>query len=202
MKPLIIIDILSEPTKRIRVEAGQKITYIVPILEVPADARKRVVTLAGEGAEVNVIGLFLGRGDSKLAIQIDTIHAAPNTKGNTIFKAVLADQSSLQFDGMIKILKGAQGSNDFLQQDSLLLSADAKANAVPGLEIEANDVKASHGATAKPVDPEQKFYAMSRGLSERQAEAIVVTGFLASVLAAIPDVEWKRKISHALDELL
>lgn len=198
----VVIDNLAEPTLNLTVDRGEKLTLIVPILEVPSDSRKRVVTLAGEGAEADIIGLFLGRGDSKLAIQIDTIHAAPNTKGNTVFKAVLADKSSLQFDGMIKILPGAQGSNDFLQQDSLLLSSDAKANAVPGLEIEANDVKASHGATAKPVDPEQKFYAMSRGLSERQAEAMVVTGFLASVLAAIPDVEWKRKISHALDELL
>lgn len=198
----IIIDTMLEPTVRHTVNQGQKLTLVVPVLEAPDGPRKRVVTLAGEGAEVQVIGLFLGTGEAQLAIQIDTIHAAPNTKGNTVFKAVLADTSSLQFDGMIKIEPGAQGSNDFLQQDSLLLSADAKANAVPGLEIEANDVKASHGATAKPVDPEQKFYLMSRGLNEAQAEAVVVTGFLDPVLKSIDDVELKRKISHALNQLL
>jgi len=202
MNSHIIIDSLLDPDMRLEVKQGQKMTLVVPVLEAPEGPRKRVITLAGEGAEVDVIGLFLGHGEAQLAIQIDTVHAAPNTRGNTVFKAVLADKSSLQFDGMIKILPGAQGSNDFLQQDSLMLSSDAKANAVPGLEIEANDVKASHGATAKPVDAEQKFYLMSRGLSEAQAEAMVVTGFLAPVLKAIPDVELVQKITQALEKLL
>ncbi|MEK7537443.1 MAG: SufD family Fe-S cluster assembly protein [Patescibacteria group bacterium] len=198
----IIIDTLTEPAKRIEVQAGEKLTYIVPVLQSVTEPRHREIVLAGEGAEVEIVGLFLGYSEATLALQIDTIHAAPNTRGNTIFKAVLAGKSSLEFYGMIKIMKDAQNSNDFLQQDSLLLSQDAKANAVPGLEIEANDVKASHGATAKPVDPEQKFYLMSRGLSEEQAEAMVVTGFLALILKAIPNVEWKRKISYAVDQLL
>lgn len=185
-----------------KVNQGQKLTLVVLVLEAPDGHRKRVITLAGEGAEVDVIGLYLGHGNSALTIQIDTIHAAPNTRGNTIFKAVLADKSSLQFDGMIKIEKGAQGSNDFLQQDSLLLSSDAKANAVPGLEIEANDVKASHGATAKPVDPEQKFYLMSRGLTEAQAEAMIVRGFCQSVISQIPDQIVQQRFYDALDRKL
>lgn len=198
----IVIDTLTEPTKQIRVEAGQKLTYIVPVLESVPEKRHREVVLAGEGAEADVIGLFLGNNDDILNLTIDTTHAAPNTRGRTEFKAVLAGKSSFEFFGMIKILKNAQNSNDFLQQDSLLLSSDAKANAVPGLEIEANEVKASHGATAKPVDPEQKFYLMSRGLSEEQAEGMVVAGFLAPILKAIPDVELQRKITYALDQLL
>ena len=107
---------------------------------------------------------------------------------------------SAPFNGMIKILKDAQNSNDFLQQDSLMLSQDAKANAIPGLEIEANEVKASHGATAKPVDPEQKFYLMSRGLSEEQAEAMVVTGFLARTIEKIPDEKLRRVILQAVED--
>ncbi len=195
----VVIDTMVEPTMCHAVNQGQKLTLVVPVLEAPNGPRKRVITLAGERAEVEVIGLFLGRGEAQLAIQIDTIHAAPNTKGNTVFKAVLADTSSLQFDGMIKIEPGAQGSNDFLQQDSLMLSANAKANSVPGLEIEANDVKASHGATAKPVDPEQKFYLMSRGLTEQQAETLIVQGFIASILTKIDDVELKKRILSILN---
>lgn len=199
---MIIVDQLNDVRCDIRVEAGQRLTYVVPVLETLLKPRHRQIILAGEGAEAEVIGLFLGRGDESLQLTIDTIHAAPNTKGNTVFKAVLADKSSLEFNGMIKIESGAQGSNDFLQQDSLLLSENARANSVPGLEIEANDVKASHGATAKPVDPEQKFYLMSRGLSEAQAEAMIVQGFISSVLAKIDDVEWKQKITYAVDQLL
>lgn len=196
----IIIDTLTETNARLEVTQGQKLTLLVPILAALEGPRKREIVLAGEGAEAEVIGLFLGHGDDQLAVQIDTIHAAPNTRGNTIFKAVLGGKSSFEFNGMIKINKGAQGSNDFLQQDSLMLSSDAKANSVPGLEIEANDVKASHGATAKPVDPEQKFYLMSRGLSAEQAEAMVVMGFLAPVLKKFEDVGLKEKVLASLQK--
>ncbi len=199
----IVVDTLNEATARIEVAQGQKLTLLVPILDpapLGAGLRKREIVLAGPGAEAEVIGLFLGHGGDQLNVQIDTIHAAPNTKGYTNFKAVLGGQSSFEFYGMIKIEAGAQGSNDFLQQDSLMLSSNAKANSVPGLEIEANDVKASHGATAKPVDPEQKFYLMSRGLSEEQAEAIVVMGFLAPVLKRFAEVEWREKILASLQQ--
>ncbi len=196
----VIIDTLTESNTRLEVARGQKLTLLVPILKALVGPRKREIVLAGEGAEAEVIGLFLGRGDDQVTVQIDTIHAAPNTKGYTNFKAVLGGKSTFEFNGMIKIEAGAQGSNDFLQQDSLMLSSDAKANSVPGLEIEANDVKASHGATAKPVDPEQKFYLMSRGLSEAQAEAMMVMGFLAPVLKRFAEVEWKEKILVSLQQ--
>ena len=198
----VIIDTLTQLTKQVRVEAGQKLQYIIPVLESVVEPRQREIVLAGEGAEVEIIGLFLGHGDDVLNLKLDTTHAAPNTKGRTEFKAVLSGKSQLEFNGMIKILKDAQNSNDYLQQNSLLLSEDARANAVPGLEIEANEVKAGHGATAGPVDPEQKFYLMSRGLSEEQAETMIVQGFIAPILKAIPDEALKQKILHALTKEL
>lgn len=194
----VIIDVLTESHREIQVQAGQKLTYIVPILKSVTEPRTREIVLAGNGAEADIIGLFLGHDNDILNLKLDTTHAAPNTRGRTEFKAVLGGKSSLEFYGMIKILKDAQGSNDFLQQDSLLLSEDAKANAVPGLEIEANEVKASHGATAKPVDPEQKFYLMSRGLSEEQSEAMIVSGFIVPILKKIMDESWKEKILDVL----
>jgi Fe-S cluster assembly protein SufD len=197
-----IIDWLADEALTITVARKEKLILVVPVLKVLDGPRKRTITLAGDGAEAEVLGLYLGRGTGALTLQVDTIHAAPNTKGHTVFKAVLADQSSLQFDGMIKIESGAQGSNDFLQQDSLLLSSEAKANSVPGLEIEANDVKASHGATAKPVDPEQKFYLMSRGLTEPQAEAMIVRGFCQSIISRIPDQAVQAECYAQLDQQL
>lgn len=200
MNHQILIDTLEKPAERITVQAGQKLQYIVPVLQSVVEPRHREILLAGEGAEVDIIGFFLGSGDDVLNLKLDTTHAAPNTRGRTEFQAVLAGKASLEFNGMIKILKNAQGSNDFLQQDSLLLSEDAKANAVPGLEIEANEVKASHGATAKPVDPEQKFYLMSRGLSEAQAEGMIVGGFIASTIQKLQDKALKGKILSALEK--
>lgn len=195
---MMVVDTLEQQHRQIRVEAGQKLTYIVPVLSTVIAKRSREILLAGEGAEADVFGIFLGQNDDVLNLQLDTTHAAPNTRGRTEFRAVLGGQSVLEFYGMIKILKDAQGSNDFLQQDSLLLSSDAKANAVPGLEIEANEVKASHGSTAKPVDPEQKFYLMSRGLSAEQAEAMVVSGFLVPILRKMANPDLEQKILNAL----
>ncbi len=197
---MILIDTLDKVRDQILVQAGQKLTYIVPVLTSIPEKRSREIVLAGEGAEADILGIFLGQDDDLLNLQLDTTHAAPNTRGRTEFRAVLGGRSILEFYGMIKIMKDAQNSNDFLQQDSLLLSADAKANAVPGLEIEANEVKASHGATAKPVDPEQKFYLMSRGLSEAQAEAMVVSGFIVPILKKIVDESWQQKILSILEQ--
>lgn len=193
------VDDLSVPEQRLVVAAGVHLTYLVPVLSSIPEPRRREIVLVGRGAEADVLGLFLGQDDDRLQLALDTTHASPDTRGHTTFKAVLGGRSSLEFNGMIKILKDAQNSNDFLQQDSLMLSAEAKANAVPGLEIEANEVKASHGATAKPVDPEQKFYLMSRGLSERVAEAMVVTGFLTPLVKRIDAQEWQQRIFNALE---
>lgn len=193
-KNQVLIDTLDQPDVRYDIAAGVQFTYIVPVLHSLVEPRVREVILAGDRAEADVIGIFLGQDDDTLNLKLDTTHAAPNTRGRTEFKAVLAGKSTLEFYGMIKILKDAQGSNDFLQQDSLMLSEEAKANSVPGLEIEANEVKASHGATAKPVDLEQKFYLMSRGLSAAQAEAMVVMGFLAPFLNKIDEVQLKEKV--------
>lgn len=195
---MIQVDTLEKQFDTIRVQAGQKLTYIVPVLSSIPAPRTREIVLAGAGAEADIIGLFLGSGDDVLHLKLDTTHAAPNTRGRTEFKAVLAGRARLDFNGMIKIMKDAQGSNDFLQQDSLLLSQDAKANSVPGLEIEANEVKASHGATAKPVDPEQKFYLMSRGLSEEQAEAMIVSGFIVPILNKIMNLGLRTSVLEVL----
>lgn len=194
------IDTLDAPEQRVAVAGGVKLTYIVPVLTSVSGPRRREIVLAGDRAEADVVGLFLGRDDDTLNLSLDTTHASPNTRGYTMFKAVLGGRSNMEFNGMIKILQAAQNSNDFLQQDSLLLSSEAKANAVPGLEIEANEVKASHGATAKPVDPEQKFYLMSRGLSEVQAETMVVTGFITPILKKIQDELLRRKILEVLEK--
>jgi len=176
-----IHDNLFEQEIEYRVVAGGELKLISYTPRGYPEPRKRKIVLAEAGAVSEVFGAFAGKDDEELNLTIDTIHAAPNTTGRTEFRAVLNHASSFEFRGMIKILPGAQGSQDFLQQDSLLLSDQAKANAIPGLEIEADDVKASHGATAKPVDREQVFYLMARGLTKIEAERMIVEGFLAPI---------------------
>ena len=185
------IDTLSEASEVIEVGRDEVLRYIIPIRSDGDTLIKREIILREPGARVEVFGILLGSGRGSTRVQVDTIHAAPNTTGRTEFRAVLRDQAQFDFFGMIKILPGAHQSQDFLQQDSLLLSEKARANTVPGLEIEADDVKASHGATVKPIDPEQLFYLESRGLRRQEAEQLLVQGFIAQMIEKMdnPEVE-------------
>lgn len=178
-----IHDNLSDLEVEYRVLGAGELTLVAHSPVGFPEPRKRKVVLAESGATAKVVGAFEGKGKDSLNITMDTIHAAPNTTARTEFRAVLSDASNFEFRGMIKILPGAHGSQDFLQQDSLLLSDNAKAVAIPGLEIEADDVKASHGATAKPISPAERFYLMSRGLTKDDSERMIVDGFLAPVRA-------------------
>lgn len=143
------------------------------------------VRLVGAGAKARVFGAGVVRGSSEVSLTVDTVHEAPDTNGSTLIKAVVNNRARFEFFGMIKILKGAQKSNDFLQQDSLLLSEEASANAVPGLEIEADDVKASHAATAAPLNADQLFYLRSRGIPEKDATQMVAEAFLSPAMKTI-----------------
>lgn len=175
---------LDKPETEVVVKRDEQLEVFIPTLGIEGEFNVRVV-LAGEGATARVFGAGVLTNTQKLKLTVDTIHEAANTTGSTLVKAVLKDKAQFDFAGMIKILKAAQGSSDFLQQDSLLLSDEASANAVPGLEIEANEVKASHAATAAPINQEQLFYLRSRGIPELVATRLVAEAFLAPAMRGI-----------------
>ena len=108
-------------------------------------------------------------------------HKAENTRANIHIRGVVKDEAEAKISGRLKIFKGAQKTNSFLTEKVLILSDKARAEVVPDLEIEADDVKASHAATVGKIDEEQVFYLMSRGLKKQQAEDIIVEGFLKPV---------------------
>lgn len=167
------------------IHRDQQLNLFIPLMSGIEGEFKIRVVLAGEGAGAKIFGAGVLTGEQKLKLTVDTIHEAPNTTGSTLVKTVLKDKSQFEFFGMIKILKPAQASNDFLQQDSLLLSEESSANAVPGLEIEANEVKASHAATAAPINQEQLFYLRSRGIPEAVATQLVAEAFLAPAMRGV-----------------
>ncbi len=176
-----IQDNLHESDIRYTVAAGVCFQLWLDALGGQSEPRVREIVLAEPGARAEIRGVFSGRAKESLRLQLDTIHQAPHTTAATDFRAVLRDAAVLVFRGMIKIAPGAQGSHDFLRQDSLILSDEAKADSIPGLEIEANDVKASHGATAKPLDPEMIHYVQSRGVPASVAETMLIESFLQPV---------------------
>ena len=142
---------------------------------------KYVVELVGEGAEVEVVGGFRAKDKEQIEIEIEVVHKAKNTSANTHIRGVVGDQAQAKIIGTIKVLPGAEKTNSFLAERLLILSDKARAEAVPNLEIEADDVKCSHAATVGKIDEEQMFYLMSRGLPRAQAQDIIVEGFLQQV---------------------
>ena len=127
------------------------------------------------------MGGFRGKDREQIEIEIEVVHKAKNTSANTHIRGVVQDRAQARVVGTIKVLPGAQQVNSFLTEKLLILSDKARAEVVPNLEIEADEVKCSHAATVGKVDEEQLFYLMSRGLRRDQAEDIIVEGFLAPV---------------------
>ena len=142
---------------------------------------KYVVELVGEGAEAEVVGGFRGKDEEQIEIEVEVVHKAPNTTAKTQIRGVVGDQSQAKIIGTIKVMPGAVKTNSFLSEKVLILSEGARAEVVPNLEIEADDVKCSHAATVGKIDEGQLFYLMSRGLKKSQAEDIIVEGFLSYV---------------------
>lgn len=144
------------------------------------------VDLLGDGTAGELVGVFFTDHNQRYAIKTLSHHNALNTNAETLVHGVLTDESRVEFDGMIRIEPGAQYTASFLSDHTLLLSNECRAESIPGLEIGANEVSASHGATTGKIDEEQLFYLMVRGIPKAEAERIIVQGFFEPVLQRIP----------------
>jgi Fe-S cluster assembly protein SufD len=145
------------------------------------------ILLAGNGAKVTLLALLLGKDTSKLDLKINISHQKPGTKSRIIVKGLLDDNADINFNGLVKIEKGAKDTDTSLAAHILLLSDKAKVTVVPSLEIEENHIKAGHAATIGRINDLELFYLCSRGLSEKEAKSLIVQGFLESILHKFPD---------------
>ena len=134
--------------------------------------------LNGSGASSNDSEVIFGNNEQSFDIQTNVIHESPSTEGRVVEKSILRNKSKSLFKGMIRIKENASKSNSFLSGRSILLDKDAKSDAIPGLEIFTNDVKATHSASVAQIDEEQIFYLKTRCLSHEEAERTIVEGFL------------------------
>ncbi|XVJ52150.1 MAG: Fe-S cluster assembly protein SufD [Vampirovibrio sp.] len=141
------------------------------------------VTLAGEKADASLNGLSILSGHNKTHMHVRLTHAVPNCTSSQIFKAAVGGRAFHEFDGSIFVHRDAQKTNAQQLSRSLLLSKKAKAFARPWLQIDADDVKCSHGATVGQLDHAQLFYLLSRGISEERAKALLTQGFCDSMLS-------------------
>ncbi len=141
--------------------------------------------LMGENAECNSLGLYLADKFQHVDNYVNVIHHAPNCRSNQLFKGVLDDMATGAFNGRILVKEGAQKTLAYQSNNSILLTDDAKMDSKPQLEIFADDVKCSHGATVGQLDDNALFYLRSRGIDEREARLMLMFGFAHEVIQTI-----------------
>lgn len=156
------------------------------------------IDLVREGVQALILGLVAVGGSNSLDLSVITIHRAANTHAETIIHGLVRDRGQALIKGLIKINKRAQRVTDFLTERILLLSPDARAVAEPELEIEADEVRASHAATVSSLDKTELFYLMSRGVDRGQAEKLITDGFLNHVLNRIDNDKIRNQVCSML----
>jgi Fe-S cluster assembly protein SufD len=156
------------------------------------------VALAGPGANAQVNGVMFTDGRQHLSYHTLQHHQAPHCTSDLLYKGALQGNSRIVWRGMIKVDRDAQKTDGYQRNDNLILSESSRADSIPGLEIEADDVKCSHGATAGRVDDEQVFYACTHGLTRKEAIRMIVNGFFQQVFDRIAIVG----VRHALGEAI
>jgi Fe-S cluster assembly protein SufD len=168
-----------------------------------ANGRVRMETkLAGAGAEARVTGAYASHGRQHIDFDTTQEHAAPNTTSDLAFRGVLTGRSTAVWKGNIIVDPGAQKTDAFQESRNLLISKRAHADAIPGLEIQANDVRCTHAAAVAQVDPEQLFYLRSRGLREDIAKRLVIEGFLAALVERFEQGLVREQLAGALERRL
>lgn len=168
-----------------------------------AKGRVRIASrLAGTGANGKVTGAYASRDSQHLDFDTFQEHAAENTTSDLAFRGVLADTATSVWSGMIRVDPGAQKTDAFQESRNLLLSREAHADAIPGLEIEADDVRCTHAAAIAQLDEEQIFYLRARGLPEQQARRLVIEGFLAELVERFEEGRSRDALAEALEARL
>jgi len=143
-------------------------------------------SLVGEGAEAELKAIYFASGEQFFDFHTLQDHQVGNTRSDLLFKGALQDTARTVYAGLIKIEKHAARSDAYQANRNLVLSDKAKATSIPMLEIDNNDVRCTHGATVRPVDPNHLFYLRSRGIPEKTAKRMLIQGFFGDVLDRIP----------------
>jgi Fe-S cluster assembly protein SufD len=154
--------------------------------------------LKGEGSFSELLGLYFADGDQHFAQRTLQSHAAPHATSDLLYKGALKEKSHSEYSGLIKVARGAQGTDAYQANRNVVLSEEAIARSIPQLEIEANEVRCTHGATVAPVEEEHLFYLMSRGIDRVTAQKLIVFGFFGEVLDRIRVPRLRDELSSAI----
>ena len=178
------------------VQAGQRTDMVLLVMPGVSCDVKLDVHLVGEGAEANVYGAYVCGGEEKVKIAVDMYHDVPHCNSRQLFKGIAGGVSKVDFYGKIIVAQDAQRTEAYQENHNILLTDGAKVDTKPQLEIYADDVKCSHGATIGRLNEEEQFYMRSRGISLEDAKVLQMISFIAPVLEHVED-EVQREHSAA-----
>lgn len=182
----------------VEINENEQIQYV--ILAVGNFNKDITFNIRGENAELEVIGICLLKNNEKTNLSTIQSHKEKRSNSTNLIKTILKDSSNFNFTGLIKIDKQAQQTNAFLTQNTLTLSDDTINHSVPSLEINADDVKASHAATTSFIDEESLYYLKSRGISQQESENLIIRGFINSAVDKIEDIKIKKAVEEKVEK--
>jgi Fe-S cluster assembly protein SufD len=172
--------------ERIRVERDGNLDWIFGAIGSKLTKNFSELDLAGEGATGRMSGFYFTDGNQHLDHDTQQNHLAPHTTSDLLFKGALKGKSRSVWQGMIYVAKGAEKTDGYQANRNLVLEEGARADSIPGLEILADDVRCTHGATVGKLEKEPLFYLKSRGIPQKEAEQLVVEGFFDPIMQRIP----------------
>jgi Fe-S cluster assembly protein SufD len=195
-------DVTHVATHRVHLGRDARVELVVAATGAGTSKVYMEVALMGQGGSARISGLVIGDGQQHFDYQSLQDHCAPNCVSDLLVKGALRDESVSVYSGLIKIRQDAQHSDAYQANRNLLLSPHARADSSPKLEIEANDVRCTHGATMGQVDSDQMFYLQSRGFSLKEAQDTLVHGFFQPVIDRIALPRVRDQIHEAIDSAL
>lgn len=184
--------------ERVQVDLDGKLDWIFGAIGGHLTKNFAELDLISFGADGKMSGFYFLDKDQHLDYDSQQNHLAPNTTSNLLFKGALVDESRSVWQGMIYVAPGADKTDGYQANRNLLLSKHARADSIPGLEILANDVRCTHGATVGKIDAEQVFYLMARGIARQDAEKLIVEGFFDPIMERIPFEGVKHRFQKAI----
>ena len=189
-------------TRSVEVQSGEKAEMILLVLPgVSCDIRLDV-KLAGEGSEANVYGAYVCGGEEKVKIAVDMHHDLPHCNSRQLFKGIAGGTSKVDFYGKIIVAKDAQRTEAYQENHNILLTDGAKVDTKPQLEIYADDVKCSHGATIGRLNEEEQFYMRSRGITLEDAKVLQMISFIAPVLENIEEEAERERVTMQFESAI
>lgn len=197
------IIVIEKEQQDVVVQADEAVTVVI-CLDDTSKTKTMVcrVRLVGKGAHADILGFIIGKGENNLSLETHQLHESPQTTSNLLVRSVLFDTARFSYSGAIRVEKEAQKTDAYQRNENLLISPGAHAESKPALEILANDVRCTHGATVSPLSADHLWYLQTRGIAPAVGKNLLIDGFLAGSLSQLSDTMIGKSIQTRIRSVL